>query len=51
VPLADEARRGFLQSAGWGPDTAYRDREIGDSLLREVRLVTIIADEGGPDGS
>lgn len=51
VPLADEARRGFLQSAGWGPDTAYRDREIGDSLLREVRLVTIIADEEGSDGS
>lgn len=47
VPLADEARRGFLQSAGWGPDTAYRDREVGDDVLREVRLVTIIADEPG----
>lgn len=45
VPLADEARRGFLQSAGWGPDTAYRDRQVGDDVLREVRLVTIIADE------
>lgn len=45
VPLADEARRAFLQSAGWGPDTAYRDREVGDdTLLREVRLVTVIAD-------
>jgi ribosomal protein S18 acetylase RimI-like enzyme len=44
VPLADEARRAFLQSAGWGPDTAYRDREIGDRLVREVRLVTVIAD-------
>ena len=24
-PLADEARREFLRSAGFGPDTAYRD--------------------------
>jgi GNAT superfamily N-acetyltransferase len=49
VPLADEARRAFLQSAGWGPDTAYRDREIADEVLREVRLVTIIADEAAPE--
>lgn len=45
VPLADEPRRAFLQSAGWGPDTAYRDREIGDVVLREVRLVTVIAED------
>lgn len=44
VPLVDEPRRAFLQSAGWGPDTAYRDREIGDRVVREVRLVTVIAD-------
>lgn len=44
VPLADESRRAFLQSAGWGPDTAYRDREVGDAVVREVRLVTLIAD-------
>jgi GNAT superfamily N-acetyltransferase len=44
VPLADEARRAFLSSAGWGPDTAYRDRDLGDRVLREVRLVTVIAD-------
>lgn len=44
VPLDDEARRAFLMSAGWGPDTAYRDREVGDRVLREVRLVTVIAD-------
>lgn len=44
VPLSDEPRRQFLQSAGWGPDTAYRDRDLGDSLLREVRLVSVIAD-------
>lgn len=44
VPLADEPRRAFLQSAGWGPDTAYRDREVGEAVLREVRLITVIAD-------
>jgi len=44
VPLADEARRAFLQSAGWGPDTAYRDRDAGGEVLREVRLVTVIDD-------
>lgn len=49
VPLADEPRRAFLQSAGWGPDTAYRDREVGADVLREVRLVTVIADEETPE--
>lgn len=49
VPLADEPRRAFLQSAGWGPDTAYRDREVGTDVLREVRLVTVIADEETPE--
>lgn len=48
VPLADEPRRAFLQSAGWGPDTAYRDREVGDDVVREVRLVTVIADAPDP---
>lgn len=48
IPLADEPRRAFLQSAGWGPDTAYRDREVGDDVIREVRLVTLIADEPDP---
>lgn len=47
VPLADEVRRAFLQSAGWGPDTAYRDREVGGDIVREVRLATIIADGEG----
>lgn len=54
VPLADEARRGFLQSAGWGPDSAYRDLAVTDeSTVREVRLVSIISDppeeEAPPD--
>jgi hypothetical protein len=44
--LNDEPRRNFLQSAGWGPDSAYRDVSVGagpdgtDITLREVRLVT-----------
>ncbi|MBK9741042.1 MAG: GNAT family N-acetyltransferase [Actinobacteria bacterium] len=44
--LPDEARRAFLQSAGWGPDTAFRDMAVGQDpdgspiVVREVRLVT-----------
>ena len=44
-PVHDEARRTFLQSAGWGPDSAFRDVVVGegddgtDLLVREVRLV------------
>jgi ribosomal protein S18 acetylase RimI-like enzyme len=47
-PLSDEGRRGFVQSAGWGPDAAYRDVLVGedatgeDLLVREVRLVALI---------
>jgi len=47
-PVGDEPRRAFLQSAGWGPDTAYRDLLVGvsedgqDVLLREARLVTVL---------
>jgi hypothetical protein len=47
-PLDDEPRRAFLQSAGWGPDSAYRDLAVGpgakgeDLLVREVRLVAAI---------
>jgi GNAT superfamily N-acetyltransferase len=44
--LDDQPRRQFLQSAGWGPDSAFRDVEVGvdaagnDVVVREVRLVT-----------
>ena len=47
-PLDDEPRRGFLQSAGWAPDSAFRDLAVGiddrgdDRLLREVRLVVAV---------
>lgn len=42
----DEPRRDFLQSAGWGPDGAFRDLlvAVGEDgshqTVREVRLVT-----------
>lgn len=48
-PVHDEARREFLQSAGWGPDSAYRDVAVGvaddgsEVVAREVRLVTRLA--------
>jgi len=44
--LGDEPRRSFLQSTGWGPDSAFRDVSVGydtdgvEVLVREVRLVT-----------
>ncbi len=47
-PLDDAPRREFLQSAGWTPDSAYRDvavgwdEETGDLLVREVRLVVSV---------
>ena len=45
-PVSDETRREFLQSAGWGPDSAYRDLEVhspaGQQVVREVRLITAI---------
>ena len=46
--VSDESRRAFLQSAGWGPDSAYRDVLVGedetgaDLLVREVRLIAAI---------
>ena len=44
-PVGDERRRGFLQSAGWGPDTARRDLQVGPEdtdVIREVRLITAL---------
>lgn len=46
IPLADEPRRAFLLSAGWGPDSAYRDLSVfGEQVIREVRLGTRIVDD------
>ncbi len=43
-PLEDSIRRGFLQSAGWEPDSARRDLATGpDTTVREVRLVVSLA--------
>ncbi len=48
-PLDDEERRAYLQGAGFGPDSAYRDVLVGvapdgsEMLVREVRLVTALA--------
>lgn len=48
IPLADEARRAFFQSAGWGPDSAFRDLHVGSvadgdaPTVREIRLVTAL---------
>jgi ribosomal protein S18 acetylase RimI-like enzyme len=43
LPLADEPRRAFWLSTGWGPDSAYRDLEmLPGATLREVRLVTVL---------
>ena len=49
-PLADEARRSFLQSSGWSPDSAYRDIQVGwegdePIVVREVRMVTDLSTE------
>jgi GNAT superfamily N-acetyltransferase len=46
VPLVDEARRAFLESAGWGPDGAFRDIEVDPdgTTVREARLVTSFVD-------
>lgn len=51
IPLEDAARRSFLQSAGFGPDGAYRDLVAGvdpatdeDVTVREVRLASAIVD-------
>ncbi len=44
-PVSDGVRRGFLQSAGWGPDSARRDLQVGPAdtdVVREVRLVTAL---------
>jgi len=43
IALDDEPRRAFFASAGWGPDSAYRDLEVdADTTLREVRLTTLL---------
>jgi GNAT superfamily N-acetyltransferase len=46
VPVADEAQRSFLQSAGWSPDSARRTLAAPDgSTLVQVRLVTDLGED------
>jgi GNAT superfamily N-acetyltransferase len=43
VALADEPRRAFLHSHGFGPDGAMRELDLdgtGSTLLKQVRMVT-----------
>jgi len=51
IALDDEPRRAFFTSAGWGPDSAYRDLQVGmaadeasaeATTVREIRLVTAL---------
>ena len=48
LPADDAGTRAFLTASGFGPDGAFRDRVVSPdgSTLREVRLVTRIADDG-----
>jgi hypothetical protein len=42
----DDAYRAFLDSAGWGPDTAHRTLDLdgsGTSQVRQIRLHTSLA--------
>ena len=42
-PVVDTARRAFLESAGFGPDGAWRELEVpGADGLREARLVAAL---------
>ncbi len=43
VFAADDALRGFLHAAGWGPDGSTRDLDTGE-LAHQVRMHTSIAD-------
>lgn len=46
-PLVDTARRTFLESAGFGPDGAWRELEVpGAEGLRELRLVATLEGSG-----
>jgi GNAT superfamily N-acetyltransferase len=46
-PLVDTARRGFLESAGFGPDGAWRELEVpGADGLRELRMVAALPEDG-----
>ncbi|WP_300406293.1 GNAT family N-acetyltransferase [Nocardioides sp.] len=44
--VGDDARRAFLTSAGWGPDSAHRELDLdgsGSTLVKQVRLHTALS--------
>ncbi|WP_026875570.1 GNAT family N-acetyltransferase [Jiangella gansuensis] len=53
--VGDDALRGFLEPAGWAPDTAHRTLDLtgdGSATLRQVRLHTdITAEPSGAEAS
>lgn len=52
VSVGDDPLRRFLESAGWGPDSAHRTIDLADddasAPLRQVRLHTDLRDEDQP---
>lgn len=47
LPTADDPLRGFLTSAGWGPDGAHRTLDLlgdGSTTVKQVRLHTALVD-------
>ena len=47
LPAGDDALRGFLTGAGWGPDGAHRTLDLlgdGATTLKQVRLHTTLSD-------
>jgi ribosomal protein S18 acetylase RimI-like enzyme len=48
LPANDDALRGFLTAAGWGPDGAHRTLDLtgdGSTTIKQVRLHTSLVDE------
>lgn len=44
APEADTVTRAFLESAGWAPDGLVRALDTGSGELREIRLITSLAE-------
>lgn len=52
--VGDDAMRGFLEPAGWAPDSAHRTLDLtgdGSATLRQVRLHTDLTAEPAEAGS
>lgn len=42
LPEPDSAQQGFLTDAGWGPDGATRELDMGTATMTQVRLHTAL---------